>query len=677
MIDGIKKGLVMFCLLGLSSCASINADKNMTKYDLKPSVFAEKQDKPEQKDSVTKTEQSSKEKGGFVRVKSMAELFGNGKEKAKVANSFSDKQTVRFSVDAMKLTEFIHHVFGDILAVNYVIDNNLTGLLTPVTLNFQNMISKKDAFMGAAKVLASHQIGVSTKDKVYYLYPMETQTTGDVSIGIGRNEADLPITQGKVLQIFPMHFGVKIGVERTLRQLSDIAISIDLDQNAIFLQGDRSKVAKVMELARILDLPSNQGKHMGLLTLTYLESSEFSNLITKLLEAEGVINSGNKSVVLVPLNQIGLVAVFASNDAFLQRVKFWHKQLDKPSKVSGKRYFMYEPVNARAGDLGASLQPIFGGETNSATASKGNSSRDTRSALKGSTATASTTASANGEASLVVDERTNTLIFHTTGKRYKQLLPLIKRLDTLPQQVVIEATIAEVTLTDEFKHGVEFAVQNGSFGYSTKDAFNAADIGGLALGWTRSLTDSVSANLIKTNSLVNVLSNPTILARDGVSASMTVGNEIELAGSTTFIPGGNGTERTAVQRTQIGLTLQVRPTINSQGVVIMELTLDIANTLPINDGKTLLKRNIKTEVVAKSGQTIILAGIISENNANANAKVPGFGDLPIFGNLFKNGTEKQDKTELLILITPKIISDHGQWQEIKNKFRKGLDNISF
>ncbi len=691
MIRFIREGMFLFSLTALTGLAGCSSSNSLDKYKINPALFEEtNQIVSEKQKNADKLK--GKEKAGnaeFSRVTSMAERFNAGKESERVAETFSVADRVSYSVDAMKLSEFIHHVFRDILGVNYVVDNTLTQLASPVTLNFQNTISKKEAFLATSDILLRNQIGVTVRDGIYYLFPMETQSAGNVSIGVGRTDADLPMTQGKVLQIMPMNFGINIGVERTLRGLSDIAVTIDMDKNAVFLQGERSKVKKVMELARILDMPSNQGKHIGLLRLTYLSTEEFSKQVSSLMEAEGVpIGVGSakpKNVALVPLNQIGLVAVFANNEAFLSRVQFWHEQLDKPSQGDTKRYFMYEPQNARARDLGESLAPLFGGYTPATSEPKGNSSRDTRSALRTSTATPLTSAE-NEDLTMVVDERTNTLIFYTTGMRYQALQPLVKRMDTLPRQIILEATIAEVTLADEFKHGVEFAVNNGSLGggtlgLGTVGAFQATGLGGLALGWTSSNGNTnVNANLIKTNSLVNILSSPTLLVRDGVAASITVGNEIPLVTSQTSIPIGDTiNERTTstIERRQIGLTLTVTPTINSQGIVIMEITLDISNELPSSGNSTLLNREVKTEVVANSGQTVILGGLISENKSNGESLVPFFGDIPLIGNLFKSATENRDKTELVILVTPKIINGGEQWIEIKNKFREGLENIEF
>jgi general secretion pathway protein D len=671
----VRSALVALIVSTMAGCASND------KYEVRKSLF-------ESTEGLVKTHDepmaaSNKPSGpAYSRVQSLAEQFGLSREIPKVAATFSDSQMVSFTVDGMKINEFIHHVFGGVLGVNYVVNSEVAKKEDPITLNFQNKLSKKQAFLAANEVLTDKAIGVTYKEGTYYLFPLENSTATEIAIGVGRDVSDLPVVGNNILQVFPMNYGVNISTERTLRQLADISISIDLEQSAVFMQGPRSKVKKVMELARLLDLPSNKGKYIGLLRLTYISTEEFSEQVMQLLESEGIpagVGTGrNKNLALVPINNMGMVAVFSSNQVFLERVRFWQEKLDKPAEGIERRYFWYEPRNARARDLGNSLKPLFG--SNGAVepaAAAGNSSRDTRSALvskaQGAAAPTSFVVS-NDELSMVVDERTNTLVFHTTGKHYQKILPLIERMDTLPRQVILEATIAEVTLTDGFKYGIEYAFKNGSFGYAAGFMGSAAGTGMGAL-WT-GVTEGENAaiNLVKTHNLINVLSNPSLLVRDGVSANITVGNEIPITTGVIRNPlQGSTAEQTLIERRQTGLTLNVTPTINSQGVIIMEIALRMANA----DGEVLLNREVSTEVVASSGQTVILAGLISGEGSGDGSQVPVLGDIPVLGNLFKSQNKSSSKTELVILVTPKIINDGNQWGEIKNKFRKGLENIKF
>lgn len=672
MQNFVRKGVVVMAIASMAGCAAPD-----NTFKVRNSLFQSTEALVDKAAPEAASKKGKVQGKSFTYLESMAAQFGVEQQRPKVAATFSDSQMVRFSVDQMKLNKFIHHVFGGVLGVNYVVSNELSTKIDPVTLNFQNDISKKQAFLATSEVLTNKGIGVSVKDGAYYLYPLQSSSQGDISIGVGRENSDIPLIGNAVLQIMPMNYGVTVGVERTLKRLTDISIAIDLGQSAIFLQGDRAKVKKVMELARLLDLPSNKGKHIALLRLTYISSEDFSKQVVTLLESEGVpaaVGAGNqKNIALVPINQLGMIAVFSSNAQFLKRVKFWQEQLDKPSEGEEKRYYWYEPTNARVSDLAQSLEPLFG---SSASATKGgNSSRDTRSALTASRKSKSAASAMNGvDMTMVVDERTNTLIFYSTGKQYQAILPLIERMDTLPRQIILEATIAEVTLTDGFKYGVEYAIKNGNFSYGGGFIGDAAGAG-LGASWANVLSGkSAAINFVKTHNLINVLSNPSLLVRDGVAASITVGNEIPLTTGVISNPlEGSFVERTSIERRQTGLTLNVTPTINSQGIIIMEIDLQMTNA----KGDILLNRQIATEVVAHSGQTVILGGLISEEADGNNSSVPVLGDIPMLGHLFKNDNKSKTKTELVILVTAKVIDNSSQWGEIKNKFRKGLENIQF
>nr|MDC2854611.1 hypothetical protein [Ningiella sp. W23] len=256
---------------------------------------------------------------------------------------------------------------------------------------------------------------------------------------------------------------------------------------------------------------------------------------------------------------------------------------------------------------------------------------------------------------MVVDERANTLIFHTSGEEYQQLLPLIKRLDILPKQVMLEVVIAEVTLQGEFKRGVEFALNKGNYGLSTTGAFMGDGFGGLSY-LLQGDNGRIAINLLQTNSLAKILSRPSLVVRDGVSASINVGTDIPIIGETTSDPINGDRQTTSIDYRKTGVELSVTPTVNAQGVVLMEINQKVSNqatgSTSSSVNPSIFERTIKTEVVAQSGQTVILGGLISENNSNSDSKVPLFGDLPLIGALFRADTKNNDRTELVVLVTP-------------------------
>jgi general secretion pathway protein D len=269
---------------------------------------------------------------------------------------------------------------------------------------------------------------------------------------------------------------------------------------------------------------------------------------------------------------------------------------------------------------------------------------------------------------LSVDPRSNTLIFYTTGMRYQSLLPMIRRLDVPPKQILLEATIAEVSLTGEFAYGVEFAVTEGRWSGGTQGNLGLPG-GGLTLNWIDSVGDSVRAKLSSKDTRVNVLSNPTLVVRDGVEAQIVVGNDVPTIGATASDPIQSNRTITTVLYRRTGLELTVRPTINAQGMVVMEITQSISNTVDggsdVEGAPVIFQRAVTTEVVARTGQTVLLAGLISSRNNDTRNGVPGLSKIPVLGALFESRTRSREKTELVVLITPRIIENPEEWDNIR------------
>ena len=656
--------LSLICVLVLANCSSQHNKQYKVKESPLASNPSNNTDFAPQQWAVNKAVAIKK----MERINDLSIELAQNKNISVDENYFSNTSEIQAAVETMALVDFIHHSLGGVLGASYVISDDIKNMAKTVTLNMQGSITQRDYYRHIKEILKNNNAYISFKENVFYIYPLKANGNSSIAIGIGRDFKDIPATNGNILQIIPLQFGIKIATERTLNQLTKAKVTPDFDQSTIFVQGSRSEVRQVIDLVVILDRPANRAKQIGFLPLEFITADEFAKQVVVLLENEGIpagVGKPNqKNVVLVPLSRSGGVAIFASNLAFLERVESWAKKLDQPPKGEESQFFIYHPKYARAKDLGDSLTPLFGGTTSTIA---GNNARDTKSAVANKVKTNSMVS--DGSLKMVVDERANMVIFETSGVRYQGLLPLIKRLDVMPKQVLLEATIIEVTLTDEFKQGVEFNLKDGNFDFSTN--FGGVTGTGL-LNWAAS-GNTVDISAMKSNKLVNVLSNPTLLVRDGTTASIIVGDEVAITSSTDLVGNDNDTIRTNVERRQTGISLKVTPTINTTGVVIMEIEQKISNA----DEQTISNREISTEVVANSGQTIILGGLISVNENNNDSKVPFFGDIPLIGNLFKSTSESDTKTELVILVTPKIIVDEKQWHEIKRKFTLGLENVSF
>jgi general secretion pathway protein D len=391
----------------------------------------------------------------------------------------------------------------------------------------------------------------------------------------------------------------------------------------------------------------------------------------------GINQDPNKNILLVPIEHIGSVAVFATSEELLNRVKYWANVMDQPSRGENQQFFVYNPTYARASDLGDSISGLLALGARTGNIAANNESTGVNASELASQQQTGPQAVRGAEISFVVDERTNSIIFSTSGSKYQTLLPLLEKLDVLPKQVLLEVLIAEVALEGDFRFGVEFAIRNSSD--VTVSNLSSDGVGtGLFIGSGGANTNQILSAFSQSSSFINTLSNPSILVRDGVSATINVGTDIPtLAGTTT--DGLNGITQNVIYR-QTGVNATVTPTVNAQGIVIMEIDLQISNQFntetpgPIAS-PTIFERELTTEVVVQSGQTVLLGGLISEDNTIGETKVPILGDIPGIGKLFKSQNEEKSKTELVLLVTPKVVESNDQWDKLLRDFQNGLENI--
>jgi general secretion pathway protein D len=685
--------LLMLTLLGCTSTSNVPPNGVDKRYEVVGSYLGELSEPKQKNESKVDDErinqssvsQSQNSASSVQNLRPLERAPLNLRKTEQLYETFSSEMSLSVSVNEMPISDFLHYSLGELLNINYIIGKDVNQDDQTITLNIQEKISPQRLMQLTTELLMEQGIEIKYNDELYFIHKLEDNKTGQkVVTAIGRELSSVPRTSQEILQIVPLEFGIKISIERTLRQLVGVKITPDFEQSALFLQGKREEILRALEFIHLLDAPANRGKHIGLISLTYIDSEEFTKQMTLLLESEGIPVStnqaNNKNLVLVPITQIGAIAVFSTEKNMLNRVRFWAKTIDQPLKSLAKQYFMYHPQYARASDLGESLTGLLGGIKGSSTAKKTTSAN-----ANGSNTTSEAPSSnrsigiSNENITLVVDERANAIIFYTSGSEYQALLPLIHKLDVLPKQVMLDITIAEVTLSDEFKFGVEWALKQGDTTFGTSGAFGVSGIGGFSFN-LQGIDGDLNANFFEKNSLVKVLSNPTLLVRDGVTANITIGSDISVVGQTTTDPINGDRQTTSSEYRKTGVNVTVSPTINAQGIVIMEIDQKISNSVPDSSGASgnpdIFERSISTEVVAQSGQTIILGGLISENINQGDQKTPWLVSIPLLGNLFKAGSDTVTRTELVMLITPKVIDRTDQWHELTESFKQGLDYLT-
>ncbi|WP_448213059.1 type II secretion system protein GspD [Colwellia sp. MEBiC06753] len=681
--------IILSTLFTVSGCASLvnpDADLQSTKVALDTSFL---EGKPAQTGETIENNELEQEQSEVVRLNRIDSSNTGLKLGDDLSVRFSTTSDFQISVNELPLNEFLHYVLGDLLKVSYLIEPAVKSNATPVTLELKEKISGKRLFQLTQQILNQNNINVAFNEDVFFIHPIKQQgNKSNIAFGFGRKDANVPNVSGDVTQLVPVRYGISTGLRNTISSLIDAVINVDTAQGLITISGKKEQVLRGLALVRLLDSSAIYDKSVALFSFRYIDSQTFIEKTTELLTEEGIVSSTvvgkSKTLHFIPIEHLGKVAVFATSDEIIDRVEYWAHLLDKPRKGSEQSFYTYQPRYARAADLGESLAPLISSNSSNV---KSQTNRNTSSTLT-DTANRNRNSAANNNNDtqiidgenmrLVVDSRSNSLIFYSTGKYYQELQPIIKQLDVMPKQVMLEVVIAEVTLSGSFAKGVEYAISNGpsgskteNFSFDSKAGFSYSVVG---------LNGEFSLNLNQTDGLVNVLSRPTLLVRDGVDASISVGDDVPTVGSTTADPNGER-ETTNIQYRKTGIDLVVTPTVNAQGTVIMTIEQNISNVAPdgldIGGSPSIFERKVKTEVVAGDGQTVMLGGLISENKSKDATAIPVLGSIPILGHLFRSDSENTSKTELVILVTPKIVHNVNEWQRIQESFTKGLEHISF
>ena len=268
---------------------------------------------------------------------------------------------------------------------------------------------------------------------------------------------------------------------------------------------------------------------------------------------------------------------------------------------------------------------------------------------------------------IIADPVNNSLIFKCTASDYAEIAKTLHDIDVLPRQVQIEARVYEVTLTGDLSFGLEYFLKERDnqerkplASFTAANALQAS--AGTLVGNTREFLAFLNAS--ENRSRVRVLSAPTVLATDNTEASIQVGSEVPILTSQAVVGGvqvgSTSLFSNTIQNRDAGIILRVKPRITSTGLVSLEIAQEISTVVPPAAGgiqsPSFSKRSIKTHSVVKDGDTVALGGLISTNVSTVTNRVPLLGDIPWLGVLFGSTNYTTAKTELIVVMTPRIIS---------------------
>lgn len=287
---------------------------------------------------------------------------------------------------------------------------------------------------------------------------------------------------------------------------------------------------------------------------------------------------------------------------------------------------------------------------------------------------------------VVADEFNNALLIHAPRSEYRKIEAALRRLDLAPTQILIEASILEVTLTDETKYGLQWFFENSfnSGNYTGQGVLSEGASTALAAsvpGFSYTLSNAAGQvravlNALAQKSLLNVISSPSVMVLDNHTAAIHVGDQQPIRSAVTLTDGGTST--TSIQYKDTGVMLSVTPSANAGGMVSMVIkqsVTDVGSVDVATGQRSFLQREVASKVAVRSGETVVLGGLMRDNNNNGKQGIPVLHEIPVLGHLFGATTESNVRTELLVMITPRVVQSDQDLRELGAEMRRRMGSL--
>ena len=582
------------------------------------------------------------------------------------------------------LPVFINEVFNERLGLSFHIHPGLREKNDLVTLRLADPVPPAQLFDAARRALRYYGVDiVEEQDGVLTFVAGQPTATGDIPLLItGRTLPEVPATHREIFQLVPMHVVPMAQVRTMLLRVFDpqaLKVEMDAARNALLLKGTSAVIARALEIVEVFDQPFFRGQHGIIIEPEFLDARKVANDLTSMLTAEGyqVDQSPADSpegVLIVPLESINKLVAFAADPQTLAHIEEWAEVLDQRRQQSvDNALFTYQLQHAQAEELAQTLGELMSG------------GRFMQAGAAADDAAAPSRASALDGARVVVEPTRNVILFSGSGREWAQLRSVIEELDKPVPMVMIEALIAEVSLTDQDGSGIEFlarAALEGDRGvrFGTLDALgiqaNALSMTVDSAGNTRALL-----NLFYEDSRVLIRSRPRVVVGSGEQANFESGNDIpaitQIADSGAQAD-GNTTLVQQVTYRQTGVTLRITPTAQGNGLVNLEIEVSLSEARPtaatsLTGTPTILQRELQTSLTLRDGGSTVMGGLISDSKSTGQKGVPGVGRIPGLGRLFRTETFQQDRTELIIMVIAYVIADHNESRELAERLKAELE----
>ncbi len=716
--------LICFSALFLASCSSIEWDPTASVGAGKGHVAGERAETPSS--NAAGSGIPAAPLAGDAAEKPLDEpprqrrYSGNGRFVAEPAKRIgqgvpAEAGDITLNFENTDVREVVKVILGDLLDVNYVLDPGVAGA---VTMQTGRPISRGMLLPTLETLLRMNNAALVDAGDMYRVMPVSKAIRGNLVPQLGENRRPLP--KGYAVRIVPLQY---IGVAEMSKILQPLApdgsiLRMDPVRNLLVIAGSSPELGSLLDTIDMFDVDWMKGLSVGMFRLEYSKVQDVMAHLNTLLGAEQD-NPLAGLFRVIPVESTNSLLVITHQERYLNEIATWIERLDQGEGENKdvQQLYVYRVKHGNAADLADIISQLFAGESERSRTvarvapglSKGGIASKAKSASpspdgRGPGASAgsvgkktlavetSSSSSYNLESgiSIVADSVNNSLLVRATPAQYRSITDALDKLDILPLQVLVEATIVEVLLTGELEYGLQwfFKAQTGDktslFEFDGNLDGNDSGIGKIFPGFNWSLIEAVGdvraiLSAFAGKGLVNVLSSPSVMVLDNRTARIQVGDQVPVATSQQQGTSVDDRVVNSIEFRDTGVMLAVTPRVTPGGLVIMDVEQEVSNavetTVSSLDSPTIQTRTISSSVAVMNQQAVVLGGLIRDRSENSGGGVPGLHTVPGVGWLFGQKSKKAERIELVVILTPTVIAGKKDIEKVNQDYKRRLKSL--
>jgi general secretion pathway protein D len=612
------------------------------------------------------------------------------------------------------IRDVINAVLGETLKLNYVIDPEVQG---PVTFNVSRPISRDELLSTLEAVLNSRGATMVQSDGIIRVMPLRKDGKSNAAPPIAGSNA-----AGQRSGVFPLKFVSATDMQRVLEKVlpAGTPITGDNQRHVLMIQGTPSELQLAEETVRVFDIDQLSGTSIAVVPLRNADPAALSDELRNIFAATRK-EADADAIRIMAVKRLNAVMVITRSGRYLDEARAWISRLDRAHDLTERRVYVYNLQYAKAVQIGEKLQGLLtnldikfkrpaaptAADTGLAPAAPGfegparplpppmlptAAPAPAPAAAPAPIATLPDVAVAPPETGVRIeaDEAHNALLISANARDYELIRQVLAGIDVPPLQVLIEVTVAEVVLNDSLNYGVEYFINSGKINtlLTTRNLPTIAPVvPGFNLSWLAgNFQPKIILDLLSNVTQTKVISTPRLLVLSNETARLQVGDVVPIitqsAASTVT---SNPLVLNNVTYKETGVVLEVTPRINAGGYVTMDLNQSVSTVVPTStsqiDSPTFQQRRLNSTVSVKTGETILLGGLIQQTDNRSSQGIPILHDLPGIGPLFGSHNNGAGRTELIMLMTPHVISNEADSRSltarIEQQFQTVLDSSTF